>query len=74
MQVQDLIARGALFAVNHSGGKDSQARDLANGARHNPQLYAKYLELEVKTGFTMFHKHSLAELVAEGERLLVKRT
>lgn len=27
-QIQDLIARGALFVVNHSGGKDSQAMFL----------------------------------------------
>ena len=27
--IADLIARGALFVVNHSGGKDSQATLLA---------------------------------------------
>lgn len=27
-QIQDLIQRGALFVVNHSGGKDSQAMDI----------------------------------------------
>lgn len=27
-QIQDLIARGALFVINHSGGKDSQAMYL----------------------------------------------
>lgn len=28
-EVRDLVARGALFVVNHSGGKDSQAMYLA---------------------------------------------
>lgn len=28
-------------------------RDLRNGARHNPELLAKYIELEERTGYTM---------------------
>lgn len=36
-QINDLIARGALFVVNHSGGKDSQAMMIALAQRipHN---------------------------------------
>jgi len=39
--------------------------DLRNGARHNPELAEKYIALENRTGYTMFHKHSLAEKIAE---------
>jgi 3'-phosphoadenosine 5'-phosphosulfate sulfotransferase (PAPS reductase)/FAD synthetase len=28
-------------------------RDLANGAKHRPELFAKYIELEQRTGYTM---------------------
>ncbi len=35
--------------------------DLQNGARHNPELARKYIELEKRTGYTMFHGQSLAE-------------
>ncbi len=33
--------------------------DLKNGAKHNPKLAAKYIELEKKTGYSMFHKETL---------------
>lgn len=38
--------------------------DLRNGARHNPGLLAKYIELEERTGYTMFPTGSLAERLA----------
>jgi 3'-phosphoadenosine 5'-phosphosulfate sulfotransferase (PAPS reductase)/FAD synthetase len=45
--------------------------DLANGARHNPALLARYIELEQRTGYTMhMSRRPLAELVAEGMALL----
>lgn len=38
--------------------------DLRNGAKHNPELYAHYVELERRTGYTMHQsRKSLAELV-----------
>lgn len=36
--------------------------DLENGAKHNPNLYAKYCEMEKKTGYTMRSGISLPEL------------
>jgi 3'-phosphoadenosine 5'-phosphosulfate sulfotransferase (PAPS reductase)/FAD synthetase len=46
-------------------------RDLANGARHRPDLFAKYTEIERRTGYTMHQsRRSLAELVAVGDGLL----
>ncbi|WP_282267749.1 phosphoadenosine phosphosulfate reductase family protein [Stenotrophomonas sp. PS02298] len=46
-------------------------RDLANGARHRPELLAKYLEMEQRTGYTMHQSRKpLDELVAEGEARL----
>jgi 3'-phosphoadenosine 5'-phosphosulfate sulfotransferase (PAPS reductase)/FAD synthetase len=42
--------------------------DLANGARHRPELFAKYVELEKTTGYTMHASRiPLAELVAQAE-------
>lgn len=39
-------------------------RDLANGARHRPDLLAKYTEIEQRTGYTMhMSRRPLAELV-----------
>lgn len=35
--------------------------DLAHGAERRPELYAKYLEMEQRTGYTMFHDKSLAD-------------
>jgi len=37
--------------------------DLRNGARHNPELAAKYIEMENRTGYTMFHNRSLEEIL-----------
>ena len=37
--------------------------DLRNGARWNPELAAKYVALEERTGYTMFHNRSLAEII-----------
>lgn len=39
------------------------ANDLQHGAKHRPELYRKYIELEERTGYTMFHSKSLADLV-----------
>lgn len=44
-------------------------RDIANGAKHRPDLYAKYVEIEQRTGYTMHQsRRSLQELVAEGSK------
>jgi 3'-phosphoadenosine 5'-phosphosulfate sulfotransferase (PAPS reductase)/FAD synthetase len=41
------------------------AKDLENGARHRPELLAKYVEIEQRTGYTMhMSRKSLPELVA----------
>jgi 3'-phosphoadenosine 5'-phosphosulfate sulfotransferase (PAPS reductase)/FAD synthetase len=41
------------------------AGDIANGAKARPELFAKYVELEKKTGYTMhMNRLSLTELVA----------
>ena len=46
-------------------------RDLANGARHRPDLLARYDEIEKRTGYTMhMSRKPLLQLVAEGEALL----
>lgn len=46
-------------------------RDLANGARHRPDLFAKYTEIEQRTGYTMHQsRRPLAELVAAGNKLV----
>ncbi len=37
--------------------------DLRNGAEQNPELFAKYIELEERTGYTMFPTGSLAEKI-----------
>ena len=46
-------------------------RDLANGARHRPELLAKYVEIEQRTGYT-FHqsRRSLEEMVRLGNEQL----
>ncbi|MFC6838591.1 hypothetical protein [Xanthomonas theicola] len=42
-------------------------RDLANGARHRPELFERYREVEQRTGYTMHQsRRSLAELVEQG--------
>ena len=42
-------------------------RDIANGARHRPELYEEYREIEVRTGYT-FHqsRRPLDEMVSLG--------
>lgn len=46
-------------------------RDLANGAKHRPDLFAKYREIEQRTGYTMHQSRKpLDELVAKGEAAL----
>ncbi|WP_230294259.1 phosphoadenosine phosphosulfate reductase family protein [Deinococcus sp. 6GRE01] len=41
----------------------ASANDLRNGALHNPELYAKYVEIEKRTGYTMhMSRKSLEEL------------
>jgi hypothetical protein len=40
--------------------------DLAHGAKARPDLFAKYVELEERTGYTMhMSRKSLTQLVAE---------
>jgi len=40
-------------------------KDLRNAARHNPELLAKYIEIEKRTGYTMHQsRKSLEELVS----------
>lgn len=42
------------------------ARDIANGARHRPELLERYLEIEDRTGYTMHQsRRSLREIVAK---------
>ena len=38
--------------------------DLRNGRKHRPELYAKYVEIEQETGWTMFHGKSIEERAA----------
>jgi 3'-phosphoadenosine 5'-phosphosulfate sulfotransferase (PAPS reductase)/FAD synthetase len=46
-------------------------RDIANGARHNPDLLARFVELEQRTGYTMHESRKpLLQLVAEGQAIL----
>ena len=40
------------------------AGDLTNGAEQNPELFAKYIEMEKRTGYTMFPTGSLADKIA----------
>lgn len=43
-------------------------RDLANGARLNPELFNRYVELEKRTGYTMhMSRKPLVDLVREGQ-------
>lgn len=42
--------------------------DLEHGKRHNPELYAQYVELEQETGWKMFHNQSLAERIGTSEK------
>lgn len=45
--------------------------DLANGARHNPELFQTYVTWEEQTGFRIHaDMRPLAELVAEGQAIL----
>jgi len=46
-------------------------RDIANGARHRPELYKQYREIETRTGYT-FHqsRRSLEEMVRIGNEQL----
>ena len=41
-------------------------QDLANGAAERPDLYTKYVELELETGWTMFQGESLQHRVIKG--------
>lgn len=44
--------------------------DLANGARLRPELFARYAELEARTGYTMsMSGRTLTEIVAEAQAL-----
>jgi 3'-phosphoadenosine 5'-phosphosulfate sulfotransferase (PAPS reductase)/FAD synthetase len=45
----------------------ASARDLANGARHNPALLDQYVALEARTGYTMhMSRKPLRQIIAEG--------
>lgn len=45
--------------------------DIAHGARQRPELLARYVEVEERTGYTMhMSRKPLLQLVAEGEALL----
>jgi DNA sulfur modification protein DndC len=44
------------------------AGDLRNGAEQNPELFNKYIELEERTGYTMFPTGSLAEKIGKPSR------
>ncbi|WP_414487065.1 phosphoadenosine phosphosulfate reductase family protein [Stenotrophomonas maltophilia] len=47
------------------------AKDLANGARHRPELYAKYREIEERTGYSMHQsRRTLDVMVAQGQEAL----
>lgn len=41
--------------------------DLRNAAKHNPELAQKYIDLEHKTGYTMFHGRSLESIIGAPE-------
>lgn len=46
-------------------------KDIANGRRHRPELFAEFREIEQRTGYTMHQsRRSLDELADEGDRLL----
>lgn len=46
-------------------------RDIANGARHRPELLARYREIEQRTGYTMHQSRKpIDQLVAEGQARL----
>ena len=46
-----------VFCIMGCGG------DLAHGARQRPELAKKYIDLEIRTGWTMFHGESLADRI-----------
>lgn len=49
-----------VFCIMASG------RDIANGAKHNPDLLAQYLKLEAQTGYTMhMSRKPLSQLITE---------
>lgn len=39
--------------------------DIQNGAKHRPDLVSEYKALEIETGWTVFHKKSLAERIGQ---------
>ena len=41
----------------------ANTNDIQNGAKHRPDLVGKYLALEEKTGWTVFHKKSLSQRI-----------
>lgn len=47
-----------VFCIMGCGG------DLRNGAKHRPELAAKYIELERKTGYSLFPKETLESKLA----------
>lgn len=51
-----------VFCIMASG------RDLANGAKHHPELLARYVEIEERTGYTMhMSRKPLLQLIAEAQ-------
>jgi 3'-phosphoadenosine 5'-phosphosulfate sulfotransferase (PAPS reductase)/FAD synthetase len=50
--------------------KNGWGGDIANGARLNPELFARYVELEERTGYAMHESRlTLTEIVAKAQRL-----
>lgn len=41
------------------------SKDLRNGAKARPELLAKYVELEQRTGYKVFYKESISERIEE---------
>ena len=45
-------------------------KDLQNGAKNRPDLAERYMRIEEETGFTFRYKHSLKNILKEGEKTL----
>lgn len=50
------------------------AKDLANGARHRPELYAKYREIEQRTGYSMHQTQRTLDLMVEKGELVLSNS
>ena len=73
-QVFDTIAKGGQTPhPAYAGGNErlscmfcimGSPNDLRHAARVNPELAARYIEIEERTGHTLFHKKGLADVIA----------